>query len=130
VTRLPTFVVFDGKQRRRSVCGRPRSTTGATLRPSRYRECGPGTPGIVERAGVLGSRQDHVTMDRRCGASSRFRPAISLCFDCDTEAAGDAVLDALGDGRRAADGGARVPLQPWLAWVKDRFGVAWQPHNA
>jgi predicted 3-demethylubiquinone-9 3-methyltransferase (glyoxalase superfamily) len=99
---------------------------GEVLDVVRYGPDGPGAPGSVMNATFRVGGQTLMCNDSIVKHHFTFTPAISLFVECGSEAEIRRLLSALAQG-----GTVLMPLRYYgfsrlFAWVRDRFGVAWQ----
>jgi predicted 3-demethylubiquinone-9 3-methyltransferase (glyoxalase superfamily) len=93
---------------------------------ARFEPGEPGPEGKIKNALFTLAGQEYMCMDSPVEHPFTFTPSVSIYVGCDTEEEIDHLFAALSEG-----GQTLMPLGSYgystkFAWLKDRFGVAWQ----
>jgi predicted 3-demethylubiquinone-9 3-methyltransferase (glyoxalase superfamily) len=91
----------------------------------------PGPDDLGAAGGVKGATFRIADQTFRCFDSPvqhafGFTPAVSFFYECEDEAAFDALFGRLSDGADVHMPPDRYPFARKFAWLSDRFGVSWQ----
>jgi predicted 3-demethylubiquinone-9 3-methyltransferase (glyoxalase superfamily) len=96
------------------------------LHLDRYGPDDPGREGTVKGATFRISDQTLRCVDSPDVHAFGFTPAVSFFFDCQDEAAFNALFNRLSGQGSVFMPPDRYPFARRFAWLSDRFGVSWQ----
>lgn len=125
-TAVCPFLMFQGRAEEAMNFYISLFDDGKVLDAHRYDQGEPGKEGTVKRASFSIAGLTIMCIDSPIEHGFTFTPATSLFVTCVSEEQIDHLNRALSEG-----GGTFMPLASYgfsrkFAWVRDRFGVAWQ----
>jgi predicted 3-demethylubiquinone-9 3-methyltransferase (glyoxalase superfamily) len=123
---MTPFLMFQGRAEEAIAFYVASIPSGKILDIERYDGSGPETAGSVKRAVVSICGQQVMFFDSHVEHPFTFTPSISFFINCVDETELDLITGKLGDGGEFLMPPNNYGFSRKFAWMKDKFGVAWQ----